>query len=394
MRWPLATARVTPSHVLPKMLRNRVKAQDMPPSHIPEVFMSMLRLIPLLALAASFQALAAQDVELKLRSGAVVKGTLVSEDDDKVVVKSTAIGKSGKAMSMTMPYKRTEIAEVIALADPEETYKTKSAAAKSAADQLALAQWCREQARTEQAIEHAKKAVELDATVEAAVTLATELGWVRVDGKWVKEADALAAQGKVRVQGKIMTLAEADALKANAKNQAAAADAQRATDEKAGTIALLDRQLADLKKRPALIDAEQAKANADLASAQGLAQRLTSAKSNLDSAQKSLDQARAQNQNAPNGGNNPGNNANNNLLPLTQAVENAQKELNAARRDAGNADSLVAQAKAKIAALTEEKKTLEKKTLELTAKRDAAAKALEQAKAAGNDAGKSAPTAK
>jgi chromosome segregation ATPase len=70
------------------------------------------------------------------------------------------------------------------------------------------------------------------------------------------------------------------------------------------------------------------------------------------------------------------------LLPLTQAVENAQKALAAARRDAGSADAQVAQAKAKIAALNNEKKTVEKKIEDLTAKREVAAKAAEAAKAA------------
>ncbi len=346
--------------------------------------MSLARFVTFLSLltfTSVVPLVAAQQVELHLRTGAVVKGDLISEDNDKVVVKSTAIGKSGKAMSMTMPYKRADIAEVITLADPETVYQTKSAAAKTADDFLALAQWCREQGMVDQAVEHAKKSLALDATQESAKTLLGDLGWVMVDGKWLKEADALAAQGKVRVQGKIMTLAEAEALKASAQQQAAAADAQRAADDKAGSLAAIDRQLAELPKRSAQIDTSLVKATTDLATAQGLAQKVTSAKAAVDSAQQSLDQARAANQNNA-GANNGGLNGGANTQQYTQALENAQKALIAARRDAGSADAQLAQAKAKIASLTDEKKNLDKKREDLTAKREAAVKALEQAKAA------------
>ncbi|HEX3133915.1 MAG TPA: hypothetical protein VHX44_10095 [Planctomycetota bacterium] len=324
--------------------------------------------------------LAAAQVEVHLRTGAVVTGEIVSDDSDKLVLKSTSVSKSGKTMTATIPYKHADIAEVVALADPEEVYRTKNAAAMTAEDHATLAQWCREQNLTEQAVEHGKKAVELDATQEAAIKLLSDLDWMRVDGKWLHESEALAAQGKVRFQGKIMTVAEADALKASAKQQAVAAGAERAADDKVNSLATIDRQLADLKKRPALIDTDLAKASADLAAAEGLAQKATAAKATLDAAQKSLDQARTSNQNTPAGGG--ANNSGTNLLPLTQAVENAQKALAAARRDAGSADAQVAQAKAKIAALNNEKKTVEKKIEDLTAKREVAAKAAEAAKAA------------
>lgn len=327
---------------------------------------------------------AAQQVEVRLRSGVVVTGEIVSEELDKIVVKSTSLAKSGKLMSVTIPYKRADIAEIVALADPEEVYRTKSAAAMSATEHLALAQWCREQNMNERAVEHGKKTVELDATQDAAIKLLSDLDWMLVDGTWLRESEALAAQGKVRVQGKIMTIAEAEALKAGAKQQAADAGAERAATDKANAVATIDRQLADLKKRPAQIDAELAKANADLSTAQGLGQKAIAAKASLDAAQQSLDQARAANQNnaGAGGANNPGTN----LLPLTQAVENAQKALAAARREAGSADAQVAQAKGKISKLNQEMKTLEKKIEDLTAKREVAVKAAEAAKAAAKPA--------
>ena len=52
-------------------------------------------LFSVLALATAVPLAAAQQVELRLRTGAVVKGELIIEDNDKVVVKSTTVGKSG-----------------------------------------------------------------------------------------------------------------------------------------------------------------------------------------------------------------------------------------------------------------------------------------------------------
>ncbi len=335
-----------------------------------------------LIVSLTFMALplaAAQQVEVHLRSGVVVVGEVVTDDPDKLVIKSTSVTKSGKAMSITLPYKRADIAKVVKLADPEEQYLSKSVAAMSAAEHLALALWCREQNLNDQAIVHAKKAVELDATQDVAIKMLSDLDLALVDGTWVKESEALTAQGKVRYQGKVMTIAEADALKAAAQKDAAAAGAQKAADDKENSIAAIDKQIAELKKRPAEIDAGLQKANSDLAAAQGLAQKVPAAKAALDSAQQNLDQARAANQNQPPGA---GVNAGTNLQPLIQAVENAQKALTAAKREAGGADGQAAQAKAKITALTNEKKTLEKKLESLTARREAAVKALEQAKAA------------
>lgn len=340
-------------------------------------------LVSVLALATALPLAAAQQVELHLRTGAVVKGELVSEDNDKVVVKSTTVGKSGKAMSMSMPYKRADIAELIPLADAETVYQTKMKAATTASDFLALAQWCREQSMNDQAVEHAKKSVALDAKQDAARALLGELGWVEVEGKWMKEADALAAQGKVRFQGKIMTLAEAEALKTSTQKQAAA-------DDKAGTVAAIDRQLEDLQKRSAQTDASLAKANSDLAAAQGLAQKVVSAKAAVDSAQQDIDRLRAKNNSNQNGaGHATGEQFGAaNMTQFTNQLENAKKQLAEAQRESGNAEALLAKAKSKVASLTDEKKAQDKKREDLTAKRAAAVKELEQAKAAGNAAAK------
>ncbi len=322
---------------------------------------------------------AAQQVEVHLRNGTVVVGEVVSDEADKLVIKYTALGKNGKAMTMNMPYKRADIDKVVKLADPAEQYRTKSAAATSATEHWALSQWCRQNNLHDQAIIHAKKTVELDATQQDAVKMLTDMDLALIDGKWVKESEALAAKGKIRHQGKVMTIAEADALKALAQKNAAFAGAEKTVEEKEKLIVYIDKEIADSKKRSTEIDTSLQKANNDLSAAQALAQKVPEAKEILEAAEKSLEQGNIDAQIQLAAGV-VGVGAD--LQPLRQAVENAQKALSAARREAGNSEGLVRQAKAKISSLTNEKNSLEKKLEGLATKREAAVKALEQAKAA------------
>jgi predicted nucleic acid-binding Zn-ribbon protein len=357
----------------------------------------------LLAAALAWgQGLAAQQVEVHLTSGQTVSGELENEGVDTITVKVSMPTKNGKAMSISKDYARTDIKELVRLKDPEDAYKDRDAAAKTADDHAALAAWCRDQSMTDRAIDHAKRALALDPKQEAATKLLGDLGYVLDNGKWVKESDWLASQGKVRYEGRIMTIAEADALKAQEKLKADVKAAQQVVDDKTAGLAALDRRIADLPKRPAEIDKELTKDQADLAKAQGAAAKVTDAKTALDAAQKSLTDA----QNAahpPSNGTGGGNTGGHpiptpsqpaqDLSGFQKAVEDAQKSYNAARRDASTADADAAQLKAKIAGLTDEKKNLAKKGDELKAQRESLAKDLEQAKSALDEATKKASAA-
>jgi uncharacterized phage infection (PIP) family protein YhgE len=352
----------------------------------------MLRSLVLIVLAISaWLPLTAVDlVEVHLRSGQVMKGELVSQDADKVVVKSNSTGKSGKTMSITMTYRRDDIADLVELGDPEDTYRTRNAAATTAADHAKLAAWCTDMGMGARALEQAERAVDLDPSQEACAKLALDAGWVRSDGKWVKEADLLAAEGKVRYQGKIMTIAEADELKAAAKKQNALADAQKEAEEKAGAVAYYDRLAAELKKRSPVLASELAKAKADVATAEAAAPKLIAAKTAADTAQANLDQARSS---PPAGTSNPNNSLNNNtnyLTPYTQAVNAAQVNLTNAKKAEAAAENDLPTLRGKVSTLENEKKILERKLAELSAKRDAALKAQDQAK---SDATKAADDA-
>jgi hypothetical protein len=344
---------------------------------------SMLRsfILIMLAISAWLPLTAVDLVEVHLRSGQVTKGELISQDADKIVVKSNATGKSGKTMSITMTYRRDDIADLVELGDPDETYRKNSAAAATAADHAKLAAWCSDMGMGDRALEQAERAVDLDPAQEACVKLALDAGWVRSNGKWVKEADLLAADGKVRYQGKIMTIAEADELKAAAKKQSALADAQKAADEKAGAVAYYDRLTAELKKRSPVLEVELAKAKTDVATAEATAPKVIAAKMALDMAQANLDQARA----SP-----PTGNAANTaayLSPYTNAVSSAQLGLSAAKKAEAAAEADLPRLRGKVSSLEDEKKNLERRLNELSAKRDAALKAQDQAK---SDAAKAA----
>jgi hypothetical protein len=367
----------------------------------------------LLAALAAAPAAAAEQVELHLVGGKVVIGELISEAADKVVVKSTMATKSGPPMSITKEYQRAEISELVRVQDPETTYATRAAAAKSATEHAELAAWCRDHAMTERAVEQARAALALDAAQGAAAKLLGELGWVKVDQDWVKESEWLAKQGKVRYQDRVMTIAEADQLKAAAKLEQARKAAQQAVDDKTAALATLDRDIEKLPKRPAEIDAEIAKDTAAMKVAQAASDRVTITKSALAAAEKNLADAKSQGgagaggagqhgpgpggagQHGPGAGGAPSNNNNNaqNLAPLQQAVDDAQKAANSARHDAAGADQEFARLKAAIVTLTDEKKNLDKKGTELKARREALAKELDEAKAALDAATKKAADA-
>ena len=336
----------------------------------------MLRSLVMLVLAISpGLPLACADLfEVHLRSGQVTKGELISQDDDKIVVQSSSTSKNGKTMTITMTYKRADIASLVKLDDPVEAYRVRSAAATTAADHAKLAAWCSDMGMGALALEQAERAVELDPGQEACVKLALDAGWVRADGTWVKEADALAAAGKVRFQGRIMTIAEADELKAAAKKHAALADAQKAAEEKGSEVAALDRPEAELRKRSAVVEFELAKARTEVANAEAASAKLAAAKAAADFAQTSLEQARIS----------PPASASANLAaylyPFSQRAISLQMALATATKTKTTADADLPRLRTAVSTLENEKSGLDRRLNELSAKRETAQKALVQAK--------------
>ena len=341
----------------------------------------LIALASLLVLLFGTHAVGAQQVEIKLRSGAKITGELISEDANKVSIKTTTLGKTGRSMSMTGEYKRSDILELTNLADPEQTYAKRATLAKTADEHSALATWCREQAMMEHAVEQAKKALALDREHAASAKLMTELGWVEADGKWLKETDLLASQGKVRYQGKIMTLEEAKTAKALEKQQQSLKEAQQVLDGKTSALAKLDLQIEELPKRPAQIEVEMANDTAAMANAQAVTQRVADAKTAFDAADAAVQKAQGSLPTSIGAGGKQVVDTSG-LMPLIAASEAAQKAYNNMRRSVGAAEAELVRLKNHQAALQAETKSLDKKALDLTAKREALVKDLEKAKTA------------
>jgi hypothetical protein len=334
----------------------------------------LIALASLLILLFGTHAVGAQQVEIKLRSGAKVIGELISEDANKVSLKTTTLGKTGRSMSMTAEYKRSDIVELTHMADPEQTYTKRATLAKTADEHSALATWCRENVMLDHAVEQAKLALVIEHEHAASAKLMTELGWVEADGKWLKETDLLASQGKVRYQGKIMTLEEAKTAKALEKQQQALKEAQQSLDDKTSALAKLDRQIEELPKRPAQIEVEMANDTAAMANAQAFTQRVAEAKTAFDAADAAVQKA----QKSLPTSTGPGGKQvvdTSGLMPLIAASEAAQKAYNDMRRNTGAAEAELVRLKNHQAALQAETKSLDKKALDLTAKREALVKA-------------------
>jgi chromosome segregation ATPase len=341
----------------------------------------LIALASLLVLLFGTHAVGAQQVEIKLRSGAKIIGELISEDANKVSIKTTTLGKTGRSMSMTGEYKRSDILELTNLADPEQTYAKRATLAKTADEHSALATWCREQAMIEHAVEQAKKALALDRGQTTSAKLMADLGWVEADGKWLKETDLLASQGKVRYQGKIMTLEEAKTAKALEKQQQSLKEAQQVIDGKTSALAKLDLQIEELPKRPAQIEVEMANDTAAMANAQAVTQRVADAKTAFDAADAAVQKAQGSLPTSIGAGGKQVVDTSG-LMPLIAASEAAQKAYNDVRRSVGAAEAELVRLKNHQAALQAETKSLDKKALDLTAKREALVKEIEKAKTA------------
>ena len=341
----------------------------------------LIALASLLVLLFGTHAVGAQQVEIKLRSGAKIIGELISEDANKVSIKTTTLGKTGRSMSMTGEYKRSDILELTNLADPEQTYANRATLAKTADEHSALATWCREQAMIEHAVEQAKKALALDRGQTTSAKLMADLGWVEADGKWLKETDLLASQGKVRYQGKIMTLEEAKTAKALEKQQQSLKEAQQVIDGKTSALAKLDLQIEELPKRPAQIEVEMANDTAAMVNAQAVTQRVADAKTAFDAADAAVQKAQGSLPTSIGAGGKQVVDTSG-LMPLIAASEAAQKAYNDMRRNTGAAEAELVRLKNHQAALQAETKSLDKKALDLTAKREALVKEIEKAKTA------------
>jgi predicted nucleic acid-binding Zn-ribbon protein len=151
-------------------------------------------------------------------------------------------------------------------------------------------------------------------------------------------------------------------------------------DGKTSALAKLDLQIEELPKRPAQIEVEMANDTAAMVNAQAVTQRVADAKTAFDAADAAVQKAQGSLPTSIGAGGKQVVDTSG-LMPLIAASEAAQKAYNDVRRSVGAAEAELVRLKNHQAALQAETKSLDKKALDLTAKREALVKDLEKAKA-------------
>jgi hypothetical protein len=182
---------------------------------------------PLLILIAAACALApaavhAEDAdnpvltELHLVGGEVVTGVLVSQDDEKVVIRCIMKHK-GNEMSMHRTYPRKNIASMSEKKPIDEYKKRLKEMPATANANYDLAYWCVENHLDELGFEHARDALRLDKDHVKARELLLTSGLIEHEGLWYTE-EQLKGRDLVKIGDKIMTTKEAEEYRrANAK---------------------------------------------------------------------------------------------------------------------------------------------------------------------------------
>lgn len=207
-------------------------------------------------------------------------------------------------------------------------------------------------------------------------TWMVRMGRVQVDGAWVVEADWLAKQGKVRYHGTVMTTAEAESLQKQATADQDRDARRKELDQKTAWISVADQRLEKLTKRAAAIDAELAAAATAIDADQAAMARETAAKAAYDADLAKLDKLRAANtaNNYPGG-------VQIDTTPERDQTERSQRVMFAARREAAVAKADLVQRQSRQKSLENEKALNAKQTIDLQHERDAAAAAVEKARA-------------
>lgn len=173
-----------------------------------------LRIVSVLVLLAAVPAAAD---EIRLTNGRTLEGK-AERVGDEVVVRSS-VGE------VRLPSK--EVASIVVGPTREDLYRERAAKldAKDPAQQLAFADWCRDQKLTVQEKEHLRALLAIDADHPAA---RARLGYVKYDGAWLTEDEYHRARGFVKVGREWVSQDEID-RKAAERSARAAMDAHLRT---------------------------------------------------------------------------------------------------------------------------------------------------------------------
>jgi hypothetical protein len=140
-----------------------------------------------------------------LRNGGQIEGIHVNQDDKwarEYIVRTPDGGQ--------MTIARSDVKEVFRRRDEEIAYdRVAPSYADTAADQLKLADWCREHYLSVQEKAHLQRVVELEPDN---VRVRTRLKQRKVDGEWISEEEMRERQGLVMYRGKWRTKQEIELI--------------------------------------------------------------------------------------------------------------------------------------------------------------------------------------
>ena len=168
------------------------------------------RAVACVALALSTAAASADSV--RLRSGAELRGRVVSRPGSDIVSVQTPAG-------LTVSAAREEVVTIRRRTADAEEYVTRSRRLPQTADAFAaLARWCAERRLPDERLDAYRTVLRLDPDHEAANRA---LGREKLDGRWV-DADAVRqADGLIEFDGKWVSPAEAEFLAEHRDDEAA-----------------------------------------------------------------------------------------------------------------------------------------------------------------------------
>lgn len=242
----------------------------------------MRLLVPLFALllgSAGLRVDAATTVEVRVSSGDLITGEIVSETATSLELKRLVLVRH-KPVETTITVQKSTITarkEVPALTEQYQTRRDSADASLLA--QCALARWCLDRAMTEQALVHTRRAEEIDNASAIVAKLYRDLGYIQVDGKWTAEDEHLASTGKVKVGDSVLTKEEAAAAKEQQLKAGANARIEQQIRDAEWVIKTGEKKLAEATERRDKAKEELSKADAD---SKGAANRKEQIQKRLD----------------------------------------------------------------------------------------------------------------
>lgn len=225
----------------------------------------MRLLIPVLALLLGTSGLlpAATTVEVRVTSGDLITGEVVTETATTLEVKRLVLIKH-RPVETTITLNKSTITMRKEVPSLTAQYETRRASVQSTLlGQAALARWCLDRALVEPALVHTRQAEQIDRFSPLVAKLYGDLGYIRVDDAWVAESDHLASSGKVKVGDAVMTKEEAAAAKEQTLKAGAHARIEQQVRDAEWMIKNGERKLAEATERRDKAKSDLAKVEAE-----------------------------------------------------------------------------------------------------------------------------------